>query len=624
MKEQNDLMQKSNKHYCYDCKSEFSTKSTLDEHISEIHSLNHKLQPGPKPQSTLETAQPINYFEMNVKGDDSDKIDKMESIEVEEAIEIKDDPVAVGEAIEIKDEPVDEESKDLDILGSKSGTRSLNLEFEAEGVSSGNHKPENEKSHVSPINNTIIRWKKKNSFKGMEKFKKSSTCPNCHQVFKHKQDMEIHFLNSCKFKMPPKQKDAEPEFVDCQEPNIVVKEEILDNLHSEVQINEGSESESGENFDSFEIGLQVPGIKIVTSEKIHMSDEQWQDSCVSCGKKFKYTNCLFKHKCGPVKKFPCPDCNKSFSQKSRLDSHIANRNTRNNGCIQNFDQPRQIGPIHISPKIFQCPDCNKHFSQNSRLQRHLETRNDCLSTNQNQAELIVGSGASHLCVLCNKTFTLRRNLDRHKLLVHETDQSKITMFTCPRCQKSFTLKQTLTRHVDRGGCKYLDPKKNPLCSVCNIVFVNKKALIKHVQKVHENPMPKPQMPFKDLPAVHQSTMLNVTGTAPGNLRYILPKPPTNPMGKSQNDFRKKIAMIPSTQTPIVQTLTPVQFIDPNLTPQKIPMFPIPRPAPVIEPSEPKPRLESTHGKMLLNKLKQTTSKKTINALKKYGIYKSSD
>ena len=595
-KEETNLVEKSKKYYCYDCKSEFSTRSTLDEHISEIHSLNHKLQPGPKPQTTLETTQTLKYFEMNVT--DSDQINKMES-------------VAVEEAIEIKDEPVDEESNDLDIVDSKSETRSLNLEFVAEGVSSGIHKPENEKSLVSPINNTIISWKKTDSdvlsFHGKEELKNSYSCPNCHQVFKQKQNMEVHFLISCKSKMSPKQ-DAEPEFVDCQEPNIVVKEEILDNLHSEVQINEGSESGSGEKFDSFEIGLQVP------SEKIHMSDEQWQDSCVSCGKKFKYTNCLFKHKCGPVKKFPCPDCNKSFSQQSRLDSHFANRNTRNNGCIQNFDQNHQIGPIHISPKNFQCPDCNKSFSQNSRLQTHLATRNNCLSTflpHQNQSELIVGSGASHLCVLCNKTFTLRRNLDRHVLLVHETDQSKITTYSCPRCMKSFTLKQTLTRHLDRGGCKYLDPKKNPLCSVCNIVFVNKKALIKHVQKVHENPMPKPQMPFKDLPAVHQSI------SAPGNLRYILPKPSTNPMEKSQNDRHKKIAMIPSTQTP-TQTLAPVQFIDPNLPPQKIPIFPIPRPAPVE--NEPKPRLKSIYGTVLKDK----TSKQTIKALKKYGIYKGSD
>merc|ERR1712008_251953 len=81
--------------------------------------------------------------------------------------------------------------------------------------------------------------------------------------------------------------------------------------------------------------------------------------------------------------------------------------------------------------------------------------------------------------------------------------------------------------------------------------------------------------------------------------------------KMENNCRKKIAVIPSTQIPI-QTLAPVQFIDPNLTPQKIPIFPIPRPAPVIDPNESKPRL------------KNNTSKQTIKALKKYGIYKGSN
>ena len=96
----------------------------------------------------------------------------------------------------------------------------------------------------------------------------------------------------------------------------------------------------------------------------------------------------------------------------------------------------------------------------------------------------------NVCHFCNKTFTQKRNLDRHYFLVHENDPLKKNRFVCSKCNKAFSLKQTLQRHSERNTCSARHRSYNNI----------RKTVEKSPSKVKE-------------------TL--------GNFRYILPKPSTS-------------------------------------------------------------------------------------------------
>jgi hypothetical protein len=102
------------------------------------------------------------------------------------------------------------------------------------------------------------------------------------------------------------------------------------------------------------------------------------------------------------------------------------------------------------------------------------------------------------------------------------------------------------------------------------VFVNKRALVTHVQKVHKD--------LQTVQKVHENTKKpHQYSSGQGTLRYILPKPSTKPIEQNQQN---SIAILPSTHTPL-NVLAPVQFIKSTLPPQKIPIFQMPNTAPAL-------------------------------------------
>ena len=213
----------------------------------------------------------------------------------------------------------------------------------------------------------------------------------------------------------------------------------------------------------------------------------------------------------------------------------------------NKDKSKQSSVVEPELKKgrLSCPYCQESFNLKKYLTKHMK-KGEC--QNQNI------SNSRHICGLCGKTFAQKRNLDRHVMIAHETDPSKGNTFNCPKCIKSFTLKQTLTRHLGRCNIfKNPGPKKNHLCSICKIAFVNKSALYKHVQKVHEK--------IENTRKPHQYS------SGPGTPRYILPKPSTMQMKQNHQNY---VATLPLTQSTPIQTLATVQFIDPTaaIPPQK--------------------------------------------------------
>ena len=86
---------------------------------------------------------------------------------------------------------------------------------------------------------------------------------------------------------------------------------------------------------------------------------------------------------------------------------------------------------------------------------------------------------SFLCTDCGITFTAKKNLTRHIVLVHAK-----TQVTCEKCGKHFTREDNLKRHLVRCNPKNSDTLT---CEKCQKKFSSKSNLNKHM-KTHATPL----------------------------------------------------------------------------------------------------------------------------------------
>ncbi|XP_072286537.1 zinc finger and BTB domain-containing protein 6 [Pyxicephalus adspersus] len=104
----------------------------------------------------------------------------------------------------------------------------------------------------------------------------------------------------------------------------------------------------------------------------------------------------------------------------------------------------------------QCPKCPRDFLHLENYLRHLKMHK------------------MFLCLQCGKTFTLKKNLNRHI-----RGHMGIRPFQCSVCLKTFTAKSTLQDHLNiHSGDR---PYK---CHCCDMDFKHKSALKKHLNSVH--------------------------------------------------------------------------------------------------------------------------------------------
>ncbi|XP_069465748.1 zinc finger and BTB domain-containing protein 6 [Ambystoma mexicanum] len=109
-----------------------------------------------------------------------------------------------------------------------------------------------------------------------------------------------------------------------------------------------------------------------------------------------------------------------------------------------------------SPWRHQCPKCPRGFLHIENYLRHLKMHK------------------LFLCLECGKTFTQKKNLNRHI-----RGHMGIRPFQCVVCMKTFTAKSTLQDHMNiHSGDR---PYK---CSCCDMDFKHKSALKKHLNSVH--------------------------------------------------------------------------------------------------------------------------------------------
>ncbi|XP_066436912.1 zinc finger and BTB domain-containing protein 6 [Eleutherodactylus coqui] len=129
------------------------------------------------------------------------------------------------------------------------------------------------------------------------------------------------------------------------------------------------------------------------------------------------------------------------------------------GIIQGLQSPAE----GVCSWRHQCPKCPRGFLHLENYLRHLKMHK------------------LFLCLQCGKTFTQKKNLNRHI-----RGHMGIRPFQCSVCLKTFTAKTTLQDHLNiHSGDR---PYK---CNFCDMDFKHKSALKKHLSSVHAKVGDKP-------------------------------------------------------------------------------------------------------------------------------------
>ncbi|XP_050069897.1 zinc finger protein 484-like [Anopheles maculipalpis] len=208
--------------------------------------------------------------------------------------------------------------------------------------------------------------------------------------------------------------------------------------------------------------------------------------CTVCGKRIKqyraYQLHTYRHSAN--QRFTCPDCSKTFHQKSDLTRH-QNIHQPNNGSgssksgavkLQVIPCPRcddifatqaefkeHSRKLHRTPKqLVECPDCGKSLSTGS-LYSHRKIHSE---------------SPKFSCPECGRTFVQKINLIQH----HKTHLGD-RPFQCDQCDKAFCERAHLQRHLN-----YHSQERPFRCELCGKCYKTERCLKVH-SAVHNNERP---------------------------------------------------------------------------------------------------------------------------------------
>jgi len=198
--------------------------------------------------------------------------------------------------------------------------------------------------------------------------------------------------------------------------------------------------------------------------------------------------------------FKCHLCDRNFTQKGNLQTHINGVHLKVKFNCEFCDSQSttkdhlktHINTVHLKLKPFQCDECDQSFGERGSLKIHVDSihkkiRFRCsfdgceksFSNKSNRStHFKLHEGQVNLCDLCGKTFSRKRDLNRHKNQVHS--DSKTFQCTIDGCDKSFKLKGNLTQHLKQAH----GPKQHQ-CLICLKSFSTNQNLKTHIASVHD-------------------------------------------------------------------------------------------------------------------------------------------
>ena len=217
----------------------------------------------------------------------------------------------------------------------------------------------------------------------------------------------------------------------------------------------------------------------------HLVKKEATFQCAQCPQKFVYQSLLDRHAATHlkpvqpvvIKEYACDLCDKSYSHKQSLKSHMIR------------DHPTELFPKGTDADNgdpVQCLHCSMTFEYASLLDRHLATHNmskrqfACTICDKSYAlekSLQWHMGKSHSvmsyqCGVCEENFKLANELTRHKNEVHANKK----LFHCNECNQEFVRLDNLNRHKKKHGVR--------TCDICKVTFQTQKTLKVHIRLHH--------------------------------------------------------------------------------------------------------------------------------------------
>lgn len=173
---------------------------------------------------------------------------------------------------------------------------------------------------------------------------------------------------------------------------------------------------------------------LTTHLRIHARDKPFQ--CEVCDRKFTDKSNFTRHHLVHTgdRPFECEVCNKKFTHKGDLTKHSrihsGDKPFKCETCDQRFTQKNVLIDhirVHTGDKPFKCQICDRRFSQKNSLAVHNRTHN---------------GDKPFQCEVCCRKFTDKSNLNAH-LRIHTGDKP----YKCEICYKKFAHKISLTSHL---------------------------------------------------------------------------------------------------------------------------------------------------------------------------------
>ncbi|XP_066983660.1 uncharacterized protein [Macrobrachium rosenbergii] len=151
--------------------------------------------------------------------------------------------------------------------------------------------------------------------------------------------------------------------------------------------------------------------------------------------------------------------NDGGGQDDSADGYQESQENDDEGSNDGSDIPSDILLDH--PGVFQCNRCNEAFKYQYLLVSH-------------KRQVHQGQNALFQCQVCNMEFSGLQELKRH-MMTH----SGASMYTCHLCGQGFSDRPSLKAHiVTHGG----SAERSNKCETCNIEFVSKSELTRHIVK----------------------------------------------------------------------------------------------------------------------------------------------